>query len=104
MENELQSKEVEWATIVEFFTKRGRPLSKEEIARLADDDRRQREDEEHKRRNEEETERRRVARLMEDLDDNNDFETFEMNQKGDKGMPHDNSKKKLQFDDGDKIL
>lgn len=31
MENELQSKEVEWATIVEYFTKRGRPLSKEEI-------------------------------------------------------------------------
>lgn len=33
MERELsqQHKQVEWSTIVEFFTKRGRPLSKDEI-------------------------------------------------------------------------
>ena len=46
MENELQTKQLEWAVIVEYFTKRGRPLSKEEIQKLADDDRRQREEEE----------------------------------------------------------
>ena len=40
---------------------------------------------------------------MEDLDDDNDFETFEMNQKGDKGMSaaNDKGRKKLEFDDGD---
>ena len=31
MERELQQKQVDWSTIVEFFTKRGRPLSKDEI-------------------------------------------------------------------------
>ena len=31
MERELQQKTVDWAAIVEFFTKRGRPLSKDEI-------------------------------------------------------------------------
>ena len=42
MENEIQSKQIDWPTIVEYFTKRGRPLSKEEIQRLIDDDKRQR--------------------------------------------------------------
>lgn len=68
METELQGKEIEWSTVVEYFTKRGRPLSKEEIHRLADEDRRARDEEEAKKRSEEEAERRRVARLMEDLD------------------------------------
>lgn len=31
MERELQQKQVDWSTVVEFFTKRGRPLSKDEI-------------------------------------------------------------------------
>ena len=62
MENELQSKEIEWPFIVEYFTKRGRPLSKEEINRLADEDKKVRDDEEMKKRSEEEAERRRVAR------------------------------------------
>jgi hypothetical protein len=31
MERELQQKQVDWSVIVEFFTKRGRPLSKDEI-------------------------------------------------------------------------
>jgi len=78
METELQSKEVEWATVVEYFTKRGRPLSKEEINKLIDDDRKQREFEESRKRNDEEAERRRLARLMEDLDDEQDFEAFEL--------------------------
>ncbi len=69
MENEIQSKELEWSTLVEYFTKRGRPLTKEELNKLIEDDRKQREDEESKRRNEEEAERRRMARLMEDLDE-----------------------------------
>lgn len=80
METELQGKEIEWATLVEFFTKRGRPLSKEEVHRLAEEDRRAREDEEARKRSDEEAERRRVARLMEDLDDEQDFEAYEMQQ------------------------
>ena len=46
MESELQAKEIEWSLIVEYFTKRGRPLSKDDIQRMIDDDRRQREEEE----------------------------------------------------------
>ena len=106
MENELQSKEMEWSTIVEYFTKRGRPLSKEEINKLIDDDRKQREDEEQKRRSEEEVERRRLARLMEDLEGDQDFEAFELQQKGagdgtpgpqDGAPPNKAGRKKLDF-------
>lgn len=43
MERELQQKQVDWSVIVEFFTKRGRPLSKDEIQKLAEEDRRERE-------------------------------------------------------------
>ena len=50
MENELQSKELEWSMIVEFFTKRGRPLSKDEIFRLAEEDKKARDDEESRKR------------------------------------------------------
>ena len=53
--------------LVEYFTKRGRPLTKEEINKLIEDDRRQREDEEAKKRADEEAERRRIARLMEEI-------------------------------------
>lgn len=42
MESEIQGKEIEWATIVEYFTKRGRPLTKEEVTRLIEEDKRQR--------------------------------------------------------------
>ena len=40
MENEIQAKQIDWAIIVEYFTKRGRPLTKEEINKLIEDDRR----------------------------------------------------------------
>lgn len=40
MENEIQTKQIDWALIVEYFTKRGRPLSKEEVQKLIEDDRR----------------------------------------------------------------
>jgi len=43
MERELQQKQVDWSTIVEFFTKRGRPLSKDEILKLVEEDRKERE-------------------------------------------------------------
>lgn len=36
--------------IVEFFTKRGRPLSKDEIFRLAEEDKKARDDEESRKR------------------------------------------------------
>ena len=39
MERELQQKQTDWSTIVVFFTKRGRPLSKDEIFKLVDEDR-----------------------------------------------------------------
>ena len=49
MENEIQTKQLEWTTIVEYFTKRGRPLTKEEIFKLREDDKRERLAEEQKR-------------------------------------------------------
>jgi hypothetical protein len=76
---------------VEYFTKRGRPLSKEEIYRLAEEDKKLRQEEDIKRRNDEEAERRRLTRLMQDLEEEQDFEAFEMQQQ-------DQSKKKLNFD------
>ena len=81
MESEVQAKVLEWGTIVEYFTKRGRPLSKEEIQRLIDEDRREREETNAKRRLEEDQERRRLERLMEDLEEKEDYEEFEMRQK-----------------------
>jgi hypothetical protein len=50
MEKDLQNKTFEWSIIVEYFTKRGRPLSKEEIAKLVEEDRRLREEQEEAKR------------------------------------------------------
>ena len=80
IESYISGKEIDWTTIVEYFTKRGRPLTKEEINKLIEDDRRQREDEEAKKRADEEAERRRIARLMEDLEGEQDFEAYEQEQ------------------------
>ena len=40
MENENHMKAIEWCTIVEYFTKRGKPLTKEEIKKLREEDKR----------------------------------------------------------------
>jgi hypothetical protein len=71
---------VDWPTIVEFFTKRGRPLSKDEISKLVEEDRKEREAVENKKRADEEGERRRAQRIMGDLEEEEDFEAFEMRQ------------------------
>jgi len=78
MERELQQKQVDWPTIVEFFTKRGRPLSKDEIQKLIEEDRREREAAETKKRTDEEAERRRSQRIDTDLAEEEDYEAFEM--------------------------
>ena len=44
MESEIEVKVLDWATIVEYFTKRGRPLLPEEIHKLKEEDRREREE------------------------------------------------------------
>lgn len=94
MENEIQHREIEWAVIVEYFTKRGRPLSKDEIHRLAEEDRKARDEEEHRKRQDEEAERRRVARLMEDLENEQNFDNYEAQAaKGDQGA----AGKKINF-------
>ena len=74
MERELQQKTVEWAAIVEFFTKRGRPLSKDEIQKLVDEDRKAREVEEARKRAEEEAERRMHQRIQNELAEEEEFE------------------------------
>lgn len=40
MEHAIQAKTIEWHSVVEFFTKRGRPLTREEIKKLQDEDKR----------------------------------------------------------------
>lgn len=78
MEHENSGKkDIEWAVIVEFFTKRGRPLTKEEIEQLKVEDLKMKEEAEEQRRRGEEHERRRQQRLMEDLEEDEDFEAFE---------------------------
>lgn len=65
----MQVKTIEWPTIIEYFTKLGRPLSKDEMKRLQDEDRRMKEEEEEIKRRDEEMERRRMARLMEQVNE-----------------------------------
>ena len=62
---------------MEFFTKRGRPLSKDEIFKLVEEDRKEREAEEFKVRAEEEAEMRRNQRIMGDIEEDEDFDAFE---------------------------
>lgn len=50
MEREVNQKTIDWATVIEYFTKRGRPLSKDEIAKLVEDDRKEREAEQYKKK------------------------------------------------------
>lgn len=68
----MQVKTIEWPTIIEYFTKLGRPLSKDEIKKLQDEDKRMREEEEEIKRREEEAERRRMARLMDEINQEQD--------------------------------
>ena len=72
MEKDMAVKTIEWSTIIEYFTKLGRPLSKDEIKRLQDEDKRMQEEQDDSKRREEEAERRRMARLMEDINDDNE--------------------------------
>ena len=44
MEGDNPGKTIEWPFIVEYFTKRGRPLTKEEIKQLQDEDRKMKEE------------------------------------------------------------
>lgn len=81
MERELQQKTVEWPAIVEFFTKRGRPLSKDEIQKLVEEDRRAREAEDAKKRADEEAERRRHQRIQNELADEEEYDTQPTRQK-----------------------
>lgn len=77
MEQENPAKTIEWATVVEYFTKRGRPLTKDEVRRLQEEDRKMREEAEEQKRLAAEQERRRAQRLMADLEQDEDFEAFE---------------------------
>ena len=74
MEQEIQQKQIEWGTVVEYFTKRGRPLTREEMKRLQEEDKRVREEEKEKKRLQEEQEKRRMARLMQDLEEKETFD------------------------------
>ena len=44
MEKDMQVKTIEWPTIIEYFTKLGRPLTGDEIQNLQDEDKRMREE------------------------------------------------------------
>lgn len=44
MERDIEAKTIEWSTVVEFFTKRGKPLTKDEMLRLQAEDKRMQEE------------------------------------------------------------
>ena len=87
MEREVNNKTIEWETIIEYFTKRGRPLSKDEIKKLQEEDERIKLEQEEIKRKEEEIERRRVQRMMEDIAEDDDVDDHFK-------LPTDNEKKK----------
>ena len=78
MEQDLKGQSVEWTTVVEYFTKRGRPLSKYEIEKLQAEDKRIREEREEETKTREEQEKRRQLRMMQELEEAEDFEAQQM--------------------------
>ena len=55
----MKEKVVQWTDVVEYFTKRGKPLTKYEIEKLQAEDRRIREEQEEEQRALQEQENRR---------------------------------------------
>ena len=91
MEKDIQVKTIEWPTVIEYFTKLGRPLTKDEVKRLQDEDKRMKEEIEETKRREEEAERRRMARLMDELNGDQDQDQ----------MPAKRAKFDVSSNDGD---
>jgi hypothetical protein len=81
MEREIETKNIEWETIIEYFTKRGKPLSKDEIAALVAEDRRLKEEQEEQQKRELLRQRTREARLTEDMGAEDDFEAYKLQQR-----------------------
>ena len=112
MEKDMQVKTIEWATIIEYFTKLGRPLSKDEIKKLQDEDKRMKEEEDEQKRREEEAERRRMARLMDDFNEDGEGAdgkarkkpNFELDDSNDGDFSERDDDKVFQgFDDSDEF-
>lgn len=84
-------------------------MSKDEIAKLVEEDRREKEHELTKQRADEEAERRRNMRIMGDLEEDEDFEAFELRQKAEKTVmnndaeAYDNKHARTLGDDEDDI-
>ena len=74
MERELQQKQCDWSQIVEFFTKRGRPLTKDQLLKLVQEDRAEKEQANARKRADEEAEARRNQRIEAEIEEE-DFET-----------------------------
>ena len=55
----MKGQPIPWPTVVEYFTKRGKPLTKYEIEKLQAEDRRIKEEREEELRTREENEKRR---------------------------------------------
>lgn len=90
MEREVETKNIEWETIIEYFTKRGRPLSKDEIAALVAEDRRLKEEQEEQQKRELLRQRTREARLTEDMGAEDDFEAYKLQQREEANENGDN--------------
>jgi len=74
------AREISWATIVEYFTKRGKPLSKEEIYQLQHQDQVEQEREELKKKTEDDQQKRKMARMLDEKNENENFEEYELRQ------------------------
>ena len=58
----MSGKQFPWSTIVEYFTKRGKPLSKDEIAALRDEDKRHKEEAEEEQKRLEQQEKMKMQK------------------------------------------
>ncbi len=77
MESDLRGKMFGWPTIVEYFTKRGHPLSKEDMLRLQQEDQRIQEQQAEEKRLLEIENAKKMQKLMEAVEQEETFEQYE---------------------------
>ena len=77
MESTLKGKKFYWAVIVEYFTKRGRPLTNEEIQQFRQEDKNIEEQKAYEQRQREIDAEERMAKMKEAAESNVDFETYQ---------------------------
>jgi len=102
MEKDFRTtKELEWGTIVEYFTKRGRPISKEELERYKEEDLAIEEEKLQKAKRLEEEDRKRDQDFMANMEYDDDIdETIRRQELQERALLRDRERFKVSNDDG----